>query len=224
MRMRIALAAACVASVVAWAVAQETLPGASPLGSAPPTDARHYSYAIGQELGSNFREHDIEIDVESLAAGIRDAIAGAEPKYPEELLAVAMQRMYAEQEAKVQRQGAAYLAEHAKAPGVVVLPSGLQYRVLKQGAGPSPKATDVVRVSYVGRFIDGTVFDESGDQPAEFRANGVIRGWTEALQLMKVGDKWELAIPSDLAYGDAGYGDIPPGAVLVFEVELIGIR
>ena len=107
-----------------------------------------------------------------------------------------------------------------------VLPSGLQYKVLKAGTGPSPKASDTVKTHYHGTFINGKVFDSSVDrgEPIEFPVNGVIKGWTEALQLMKVGDKWQLVIPSDLAYGPDGQGPIPPHSVLVFEVELLGIK
>ena len=110
-------------------------------------------------------------------------------------------------------------------PGVKVLPSGLQYKVLKAGDGPSPAATDTVKTHYHGTFINGEVFDSSVErgEPIEFPVNGVIKGWTEALQLMKVGDKWQLFVPSDLAYGPEGQGPIPPNSVLVFEVELLGV-
>ncbi len=225
MTIRSLLAAICLASLVAWAVAQEALPvGGNPLADAPPTDARHYSYAIGQDLGANFRNNDVEIDVDSFAAGLRDALTGAEPKYSEDLCTVAIQRMYQAQEEKLVKRNEEYFAKNAKAEGVTTLPSGLQYKVLAAGAGPSPKATDRVRVNYVGKFTDGTTFDESGDEPAEFQVDGVIPGWTEALLKMKVGDKWQLFVPSDLAYGPKGDDVIPPHAILVFEVELLGIQ
>ncbi len=123
------------------------------------------------------------------------------------------------------KAGEDFLAANAKKPGVKVLPSGLQYKVLKSGNGPSPKATDTVKTHYHGTFINGKVFDSSVErgEPVEFPVNGVIKGWTEALQLMKVGDKWQLFIPSDLAYGPDGQGPIPPNSVLVFDVELLGI-
>lgn len=120
---------------------------------------------------------------------------------------------------------AAYLAENAKKPGVIVRPSGLQYRVLHTGFGKRPATTDIVGVYYTGRLINGMVFDgtEPG-LPASFAANGVIRGWTEALTLMREGDRWQLAIPANLAYGNAGHGgEIPPDQTLVFEVELVSV-
>ena len=126
-----------------------------------------------------------------------------------------------------QRDGVAFLAANKAKQGVVALPSGLQYQVIKKGAGPTPKVTDTVRTHYHGTLINGTVFDSSVErgEPAEFPVGGVIRGWTEALQLMKVGDKWRLVIPPELAYGPRGAGGkIGPNAVLVFEIELLGIK
>jgi FKBP-type peptidyl-prolyl cis-trans isomerase len=226
------LIALCLVSVAAWVIAQEALPGgadaaADALAKAPPTDARHYSYAIGRDIGSSFHNDGLELDVDSLAAGLRDALAGAKPKYSEDLCAVSIQRMYLDRSNKLKERNVAYLAANAKAPGVVVLPSGLQYKVLAAGKGPSPKATDTVSVNYVGKFTDGKIFDQSGDTPAEFALDakpGLIAGWVEALQKMKVGDKWELVIPAALAYGDAGDDVIPPFSTLVFEVELLGIK
>jgi FKBP-type peptidyl-prolyl cis-trans isomerase FklB len=125
------------------------------------------------------------------------------------------------------RQGEQFLADNAKKEGVVTLPSGLQYKVLTQGTGPTPKATDKVQVHYEGRLVDGTVFDASkkhGDKPATFEANRVIKGWTEALTLMPVGSKWQLYIPYNLAYGERDMGNIKPFSALIFDVELIGIE
>jgi FKBP-type peptidyl-prolyl cis-trans isomerase len=213
----------------AWVVAQETLPaaapaaGADPLATAPPTDARHYSYAIGKQIGEAFRKDQLQIDVESLMAGLNDALAGAQSKYTDELLGISIQRMYRAQEEGAQRRNATFLAENAKAEGVVTRPSGLQYKVIASGTGATPKATDTVQAKYKGTFVDGEVFDESGDQAIEFPVNGVIDGWTEALQLMKVGDKWQLFVPGNLAYGEQGRPGIPPNATLIFEVELVGI-
>jgi FKBP-type peptidyl-prolyl cis-trans isomerase FkpA/FKBP-type peptidyl-prolyl cis-trans isomerase FklB len=233
MSKRTIFIALCLVSAAAWVIAQETLPGgadgpaedaAAALAQAPPTDARHYSYAIGRDIGSSFHNDGLELDVDSLAAGLRDALAGAKPKYSEELCAVSIQRMYLDRSNKLKERNVAYLAANAKAPGAVVLPSGLQYKVLAEGKGASPKATDMVSVNYVGKFIDGKIFDQSGDTPAEFQVGRVIDGWAEALQKMKVGDKWELVIPAALAYGDAGDDVIPPFSTLVFEVELLGIK
>jgi FKBP-type peptidyl-prolyl cis-trans isomerase FklB len=122
--------------------------------------------------------------------------------------------------------GAAFLAANAKKPGVITTPSGLQYLVLKSGTGPSPKLTDKVTVNYEGRLLDGTIFDSSIEraQPATFPVNGVISGWTEALQMMKVGDQWQLFVPANLAYGDQSPGaSIPANSVLIFKVELLDI-
>jgi FKBP-type peptidyl-prolyl cis-trans isomerase len=224
--IRSCLIALCVVCIAAWVIAQEALPGgapgADPLAAIPPTGPEHYSYAIGLQIGSSFHDDQMEIDADSLLAGLKDGVAGAKPKYDQQLLAVAVQRMYKQQAENARKRNETYLVDNAKAEGVVVLPSGLQYKVLATGKGPSPKATDTVRVNYVGRFIDGSVFDESGDQPAEFRVDGVIAGWTEALQKMKVGDKWQLVVPSKLGYPQ-GRDEIAPGTTLVFEVELLGI-
>jgi FKBP-type peptidyl-prolyl cis-trans isomerase FklB len=229
-RIKFLLVVVCALSA-AWVVAQESLPGPDPLAAAPPTGARHYSYAIGRQIGESFRKDEVAIDADNLLAGLKDALAGAEPKFSAELCEIAMQRMFREQAEKMRlrgavalKEGAAFLAKNAKAPGVTVLPSGLQYKVIAAGNGPSPKAADTVRVNYRGTFIDGTLFDESGAEPAVFPVNQVIDGWTEALQKMKVGDKWQLAIPSDLAYGPDGNDAIPPNSVLMFEVELLGIE
>jgi FKBP-type peptidyl-prolyl cis-trans isomerase FklB len=128
---------------------------------------------------------------------------------------------------KNKKDGAAFLAENKKKEGVVTLPSGLQYKIITQGTGNTPKATDTVTVNYRGSLVDGTEFDSSykRGQPATFPVNGVIKGWTEALQLMKEGAKWQLFIPSDLAYGEKGAGNvIGPNATLIFDVELISAK
>ena len=133
------------------------------------------------------------------------------------------QKKLAEKNAK---EGEAFFAENKKKEGIVTLPSGLQYKVIKEGDGPTPKATDTVSVNYKGTFIDGTEFDSSykRNQPATFKVKGVIPGWVEALQLMKVGSKWQIFIPASLAYGDKGAGNvIGPNATLIFEVELLSI-
>jgi FKBP-type peptidyl-prolyl cis-trans isomerase FklB len=136
-----------------------------------------------------------------------------------------VQKEKAEKAGPNKKSGEAFLAENKTKPGVVTLPSGLQYMVLQEGTGPKPVATDKVRCHYQGTLIDGTIFDSSikRGQPIDFAVTGVIRGWTEALQLMNVGSKWRLFIPSDLAYGDQGSGAITPGSTLIFDVELIDI-
>ena len=196
------------------------------------------SYSIGADIGANFKRQDLEIDPKAMAAGLADAVAGktaltdAEMK---ETLNNFRKEMMAKMEVKQKTDGAknikegeAFLAANAKKEGVKTLPSGLQYKVLKSGTGKTPKATDTVKVHYHGTLIDGTVFDSSVDrgEPATFPVTGVIPGWVEALQLMKEGDKWQLTIPSKLAYADHGApgGKIGPNSVLVFEVELISIE
>jgi FKBP-type peptidyl-prolyl cis-trans isomerase len=127
--------------------------------------------------------------------------------------------------AALERRNKEFLVANAKAQGVQATPSGLQYKVLKSGNGPTPSATDRVSVHYRGQLVDGTVFDETyGGEPATLPVGGVIDGWSEALQQMKVGDKWQLVIPANLAYGEGGRDMIPPNATLIFEVELLGIE
>jgi FKBP-type peptidyl-prolyl cis-trans isomerase FklB len=214
-----------------WVVAQEALPGGAPVQGTPatqppPTDARHYSYALGLDLGTSFRNDKVQLDVESVMAGVRDGLEGKDPQYSLELCQLAMQRLTEERITVMERRNKEFLAENAKAQGVQVTPSGLQYKVLKSGNGPTPTAEDTVKVHYRGQLVDGTVFDESyGGDPASLEVNRVIPGWTEALEMMKVGDKWQLVIPANLAYGENGAGGvIPPNATLIFEVELLGIE
>jgi FKBP-type peptidyl-prolyl cis-trans isomerase FklB len=196
------------------------------------------SYALGVEMGNNLKRQEIDLDVALLSQGISDVLSGgtpllAEAEVREIMMAFQKDLMAKQQEAqkavsaKAKAEGDAFLAANARKDGVISLPSGLQYRVITQGTGPSPKASDTVSVNYRGRLLDGTEFDSSykRNEPASFRVGGVIAGWTEALQLMKVGSKWELYVPSKLAYGDRGMGAvIPPGAMLIFEVELLSIQ
>mgnify|MGYP000214368855 FL=1 len=195
------------------------------------------SYSIGQNIGMNLKEPYMKINFDILVKGMQDAISGAAKLLTEEQMQNVMmifnQRVMEKREADAKAQSAVakekgkkFLEENAKKEGVVVLPSGLQYKVLVKGDGPSPKPEDKVSVHYTGTLIDGTKFDSSYDRntPAVFGVTQVIKGWTEALQLMHVGDKWQLFIPSDLAYGDNGAGGvIGPGEVLIFEVELLSI-
>jgi len=201
------------------------------------TTKQRVSYSIGANIGSNFKRQELDLDVKALTAGVTDALAGktalteAEMR---EVLNTFQQEMQAKMQAKQKVEGDAnikkveeFLAANAKKDGVKTTASGLQYKVLKSGSGKTPKPTDTVKVHYHGTLIDGTVFDSSVErgEPISFPVNGVIPGWTEALQLMKVGSKWELYIPASLAYGERGAGGkIPANAALIFEVELLGIK
>lgn len=196
------------------------------------------SYSIGLDIGRNLKNQKIEVDPKVLEQGIKDAIEDKKPLLTEDEIAQVMaqfqQEHYAQQEKekaeiseKNKVEGQKFLEENKKNKDVVTLPSGLQYKVLKSGSGISPSLTDKVKTHYIGKFLDGTEFDNSvkRGEPAEFPVNGVIKGWTEALQKMKVGDKWILYVPPDLAYGEQGAGNvIPPNATLVFEVELLSIE
>ena len=192
------------------------------------------SYGIGYNIGTNLaHEKNLQADKAALLAGIEDGLAGAKTRVPEPELqsafAALQQKAAAAMAAEGEKQLAAgntYLAKNKARPGVKTTASGLQYEVLVQGMGRKPKATDTVKVHYHGTLTDGTVFDSSVQrgQPIEFAVNGVIPGWTEALQLMPVGSKWKLTIPAALAYGPRPAGKIPPNSVLVFEVELLGIK
>lgn len=197
------------------------------------TYADSVSYAVGILWGQNVKQQGLtDIDPNVLGAAIGDVLnEGSEPKMD---LKVANQmvrdHMSKKKEAAKQKnkmEGEAFLKKNAERPEVITLESGLQYEVLKEGDGQVPSASDKVSVHYHGTLIDGTVFDSSVQrgQPTSFPVTGVIKGWVEALQLMPVGSKWKLFIPSDLAYGDRGAGgQIGPNATLVFEVELLGIE
>ena len=193
------------------------------------------SYGIGRQIGDQVASNPFEgLDANAVAQGVVDALNGAEYAVEIEDLRAAFgvinERMQAEQAEKAKEasaEGQKFLDENAKKDGVVVLESGLQYEVLVEGEGEKPTAQSTVKTHYHGTLIDGTVFDSSYDrgQPAEFPVGGVIRGWTEALQLMSVGSKWRLAIPYDLAYGEQGAGGkIGPYATLVFDVELLEFK
>lgn len=197
------------------------------------------SYAVGAQVAFNLKKDSLKVDVDMIAAGLRDYLQDDTTKVQmkmEQIVAVFQnlskeiqekQKTQADSKAKAAKaDGEAFLTKNKNEKGVVTLPTGLQYKVLKMGNGPKPLKTDKVKVHYVGKLIDGTEFDSSvkRGEPAEFPVGEVIPGWTEALQLMPVGSKWMLYIPSNLAYGDGGAGGvIPPGAVLTFEVELLDI-
>jgi len=224
------LAVVVVLATAVGAVAEET--------GALTSERDKISYALGLEMGNNLKRQGIDIDPTLLGQGIKDALAGGTPRLSEAEAREAVMKFQKDQMAKQQEaqkaasakakaEGDAFLAANAKKDGVVTLPSGLQYKVITQGTGATPKASDTVSVHYRGRLVDGTEFDSSykRNEPTSFPVGGVIPGWTEALQLMKVGSKWELYVPAKLAYGDRGAGGvIPPGATLVFEVELLSIK
>ena len=203
----------------------------------PKDENDRIGYSIGYQIGGDFKRQGVEIRPELIVKGIQDALAGAEPLMaPEEMkrTLVEMKRkiVAAQQEERKKpgeknlAEGKAFLAGNAKKEGVVTLPSGLQYKVLKDGEGVSPGAADNVTVHYRGTLIDGTEFDSSYGRgnPATFRVNAVIPGWTEALRKMKAGARWQLFIPSHLGYGERSSGRIPPNSTLIFEVELISVN
>jgi FKBP-type peptidyl-prolyl cis-trans isomerase FklB len=200
------------------------------------TEKDKQSYAIGLNVGQSLHRDGIVVDPKILARGLQDAMAGGKVLLTDDQIKTVMtdlkNQVHQEQEAKRQaaletnkKAGAAFLTANATKPGVVTLPSGLQYKILSAGTGPKPTADDRVVCNYRGMLLDNTEFDSSykRGQPATFPVTGVIKGWTEALQLMPVGSKWQLFIPADLAYGERGQATIEPNATLVFEVELLSI-
>lgn len=196
------------------------------------TDKGKISYVIGQQIGRQLKGQGVEIDPNTLAASINDAVTGQEPRLSQAEMQEVMMKAQQAQTSKMEAEGKEnrtkgekFLAENKTKPGVKATQSGLQYQILEEGKGKSPKATDTVRVHYKGQLIDGTVFDSSYErgEPVEFPLSGVIRGWTEGLQLMKTGGKARLYVPSDLAYGPQGRPGIPPNSVLIFDVELLEV-
>ncbi len=197
------------------------------------TDQR-VSYGIALNVGANItRQGGVEIDTTAFLAGLLDGLRGSEPKVSEADIKEAFQSAQAKTEKTASadsadqiQAGQAFLTENKARDGVVVTESGLQYEVMTQGDGAKPTAEQTVEVHYHGTLIDGSVFDSSVQrgETISFPVNGVIPGWVEALQLMTIGSKWKLFIPSELAYGNRAQGPIPAGSVLVFEVELIGIK
>jgi FKBP-type peptidyl-prolyl cis-trans isomerase FklB len=191
------------------------------------------SYSIGLNIGSNLGRQNVEINPEALTAGVKDAIAG-KPQLTQDQIKEVMtafeKDMQQKQKAageKSAAEGKTFLEENKKKEGVKTTPSGLQYKVIKEGTGTQPKATDTVTVNYRGTLIDGKEFDSSykRGQPATFPLNGVIKGWTEGLQLMKTGSKYQLFVPPDLAYGERTVGpDLAPNSTLIFEVELLDAK
>jgi FKBP-type peptidyl-prolyl cis-trans isomerase FklB len=242
----VAIAIAAGMVLVGNVLAQQT-PAANPQpGPAPEssnasafkTQKDKVSYAIGMNIGTTLHKQSVEIDPKVFQQGLQDALAGGKTLLSEEeeraVLTELQNDMRKKQQEKMQqageankKEGEAFLTANKGKDGVVTLPSGLQYKIITSGTGPKPTASDSVVCNYRGTLIDGKEFDSSykRGQPATFPVGGVIKGWTEALQLMPVGSKWQLFVPSDLAYGERGQGgDIGPNATLIFEVELMSIE
>lgn len=198
------------------------------------TDKKRLSYFVGLQVGQQIKNDGIELDEAAFVAAIKDIAAGATPRLTQTELQATFQRIKQQREADAAKagennrlEGEQFLAENKNKPDVKVTASGLQYKVITAGTGAKPKATSTVEVHYRGTLIDGTEFDSSyrRGQPATFPVNGVIKGWTEALQMMSEGAKWQLFIPSELAYGSRGTGaDIGPDSTLIFDVELLKIK
>ena len=206
-------------------------------GPALTTDKEKQSYALGMNIARGISRQGADVDAAAMARGLRDTLSGAKPLLTDDEAEAELKQLQdvvkAKQDAELQKMGDAnmkegqeFLAANKTKDGVVTLPSGLQYKIITPGTGPKPTADDTVVCNYSGTFLNGTEFDSSykRGKPAEFPLKGVIKGWTEALQLMPVGSKWQLFIPSDLAYGPEGRGPIPPNSTLIFQVELISIK
>lgn len=218
------------------AAASAKKPAASQLTLTTPRDKA--SYALGYNLGRNLKGQEVDVDPAIVTQAIKDAFAGTPSLLSEEEIRASLSKLQQDTVAKLEakkkeladaneKAGQNFLAANKTKEGVVTLPSGLEYKVLTQGTGPKPTATDTVVCNYRGTLIDGKEFDSSykRGEPATFPVSGVIKGWTEALQLMPVGSKWQLFVPANLAYGERGAGDvIAPNSTLVFEVELISIK
>ncbi len=220
--------------------ASKTAQATKPKTQAPlvlKTQKEKASYALGMNvgkgLGASLRQQTVEVDQSILLRGMKDALAGGKTLLTEDEMKTALTQLQTDMLAKAaeanKKAGEEFLAANKTKEGVVTLPSGLQYKILTAGTGPKPAATDTVSCNYRGTLLDGKEFDSSykRGQPLSIQVNGVIKGWTEALQLMPVGSKWQLFIPSDLAYGDRGAdprSGIGPGATLIFEVELLSIQ
>lgn len=214
-------------------------PSPSPAASTSPfkTPKERISYALGMSLGTNISRNKVDVDQNLIIQGLKDAMGGGKVQMTEDEARTAFQELQAELRSRQQeeqkalaeknkKEGEEFLAANKTKEGVKTLPSGLQYKIIKEGTGPKPTANDKVECNYRGTLINGKEFDSSykRGQPATFPVSGVIKGWTEALQLMPVGSKWELYVPPSLAYEDRGAGpDIGPNATLIFEVELLSI-
>jgi FKBP-type peptidyl-prolyl cis-trans isomerase len=219
-------------------------PGFGPQGGAPaagqndPNYKAEYSYALGRNFGMGLKDGGVDCDLKTLVAGISDALSGAQPKWTDQQLETVMQRFtqemrqkeqsrMQEEATKNQQEATAFLAQNMHKDGVQTTPSGLQYKVIQQGRGASPTLNDTVKCNYRGTLLDGTEFDSSARQggPQNIPLKAVIAGWREALQKMKVGDKWQLYVPAKLGYGMSPPPNTPigPGSLLVFDIEVLDI-
>ena len=197
------------------------------------TDKKRFSYIVGMQVGQQIKGDNIDLDEAAFMAAIKDTVAGTKLQLSPEVIQATLTRVQKQREVEIaklaettQAAGQKFLAANKDKAGVKTLPSGVQYKIIKPGTGASPKASDTVEVNYRGTLIDGTEFDSSYSrgQSASFPVNGVIKGWQEALQAMKEGAKWQIVVPSELAYGERGAGGaIGPNATLIFEVELLKI-
>lgn len=198
------------------------------------TDKQKFSYTAGYQIGQNLKRQNLDLDSKTFSQGVQDAITNAKPRLkPEEMQAAvqAQQKKDMDKQTAVAKKnldaGQAFLEANKKKDGVVTLPSGLQYKVITEGKGKQPKSTDTVVAHYRGTLINGTEFDSSyqRNEPATFPVGGVIKGWQEALPLMKEGAKWQVYIPADLAYGPRGAGAaIGPNEALIFDIELVSVK
>lgn len=202
------------------------------------TDKEKLSYTIGADIGGNFKAQDIQIDPTIFMEGMQDGLNGKPLKMTEKEMQDVLQKFQSDMMAKKmtqfkeaaeknKKEGEAFLAENKKKPGVVTLPDGLQYKVITEGKGPKPTKHDSVTVEYTGKLLDGQVFDstEKSGKPVTFRVDQVIPGWTEALQMMNEGSRWEVTIPASLAYGEKGVGGpIGPNETLIFEINLVKVE
>ena len=189
------------------------------------------SYSLGVNIGENIKTQFEDIKIDNFLTGLKEVIDGTEPKINNDQALMVIQNYFTKKQSALSEEkideGRKFLEENSKKEGVITLASGLQYEVITNGSGDKPKLEDNVTTHYHGTLIDGTVFDSSVDrgEPASFQVGGVIKGWTEALQLMSVGSKWKLYVPYDLAYGERGAGpQIGPYSTLIFEVELLSIN
>ncbi len=227
------LATLAIVSAPATLPAQTAQPAPAAPADAPTSPAQVFSYGVGHQIGTNLKSSGFDVDLKLILKGLSDALAGKESSISEQQFGEAVTALRKIAAQKALERGKAFLAENAKKPGVKTTKSGLQYLVLKAGTGETPTTESTVETHYKGRLITGSIFDSSyqgeeptaGDQPIRFQVGGVIKGWTEALQLMKVGDRWRLFIPSNLAYGEKGAGQsIGPNETLIFDIELVGVK